>query len=173
MKLINSLIIVLVAAAPLAINAQNSKIATVNLDEVYNAMPDKTLADKQLNDVSDKYKAEYDAMKEEFNKKFADYQAIANDASVPSTIKERRMMEIQENDKKIQAFLAKADKDVKKLEQDLKEPIMKKINNALEDIGIEGHYTYIFDTSKAPVAFQGEGAVDLTKELKQRLLESR
>lgn len=172
MKL-TKLLIAFIAAAPLCISAQNIKIATVNIQDVYNAMPDKALADKQLKATSDQFKAEYDAMKEEFNKKFADYQAIAGDETVPATIKERRMMEIQENDKKIQAFLVQADKDVKKLEQDLKEPIMKKINIALEDIGVEGHYTYIFDTSKTPLAYQGEGAVDLTADLKQRLLESR
>ncbi len=160
------LMIALIAAAPLCLAAQN-KIATVDVQAVYNAMPEKLEAEAQLRNVSQQYKHEYETVQQEFNQKYADYQAL--DASTPSTIKERRMQEIQENDKKIQAFLKQANADLDKREQELNAPIKAKINAAIKAVGDELGYTYIIDSSKGSIVYTGTDAVDLTSNVKAKL----
>ncbi|MCI5980746.1 MAG: OmpH family outer membrane protein [Sodaliphilus pleomorphus] len=166
MTAIKTAIIALAAAAPLCLAAQ-SKVATVDVEAVYNAMPEKMEAEAQLKAVSQQYKAEYESVQKEFNQKYADYQAL--DPSTPSTIKERRMQEIQESDKKIQAFLKQADADLAKREQELNAPIKAKIAQAIKTVGSEEGYTYIIDSSKGTIVYAGADAVDVTAKVKAKL----
>lgn len=145
------------------------KLATVNVQELFDAMPEKATAEASLKNASDKYQAEYKTIQDEFNKKYADYQALANDAATPQTIKERRMQELQENDQKIQTFQRQAKLDLDELRKNLTAPIYAKIQKAVEDVGNEEGITYIIDTSDNRVVFRGAGAIDVTAKVKAKL----
>lgn len=145
------------------------KIATVDVEAIYNIMPEKAQAQATLKVTSDQYKKEYATVQEEFDKKYAVYQALAADATTPATIKERRMREIQENDRKIQEFLREAKSDMEKREKDLTESIKAKIKNAVEEVGKDGGYTYILDISSGTVVYSGIDAVDVTPQVKAKL----
>ena len=109
-KFMKKILLTIVAALPLLAAAQ-ARIAIVDSKAVFDVMPAKAAAEAQLKVVTDAYQAELDKLRADFDSKFADYQASADDASTPATIKERRMQEVMEGDKKIQAFekAAKAD----------------------------------------------------------------
>lgn len=145
------------------------KLATVNVQELFDAMPEKATAEASLKNASDKYQAEYKTIQDEFNKKYADYQALANDAATPQTIKERRMQELQENDQKIQSFQRQAKLDLDELRKNLTAPIYAKIQKAVEAVGNEEGFTYIIDTSDNRVVFRGAGAIDVTAKVKAKL----
>lgn len=145
------------------------KLATVNVQELFDAMPEKATAEASLKNASDKYQAEYKTIQDEFNKKYADYQALANDAATPQTIKERRMQELQENDQKIQTFQRQAKLDLDELRKNLTAPIYAKIQKAVEAVGNEEGITYIIDTSDNRVVFRGAGAIDVTAKVKAKL----
>ena len=145
------------------------KLATVNVQELFDAMPEKATAEASLKNASDKYQAEYKPIQDEFNKKYADYQALANDAATPQTIKERRMQELQENDQKIQTFQRQAKLDLDELRKNLTAPIYAKIQKAVEAVGNEEGITYIIDTSDNRVVFRGAGAIDVTAKVKAKL----
>lgn len=145
------------------------KMATVNVQELFDAMPDKATAEASLKNASEKYQAEYKTIQDEFNKKYADYQALANDAATPQTIKERRMQELQENDQKIQSFQRQAQTDLDELRKNLTAPIYTKIQKAIEVVGAEEGFTYIIDTSDNRVVFRGAGAIDVTAKVKAKL----
>ena len=83
-----------VALLPLMLMAQ-AKIGIVNSQQIFDLMPEKAAAEAQLKALSDKYHAEYELLRGEFDKKYADYQTVAADASMPETIKERRVQEAQ------------------------------------------------------------------------------
>ena len=145
------------------------KLATVNVQELFDAMPEKATAEASLKNASDKYQAEYKTIQDEFNKKYADYQALANDAATPQTIKERRMQELQENDQKIQTFQRQAKLDLDELRKNLTAPIYAKIQKTVEAVGNEEGITYIIDTSDNRVVFRGAGAIDVTAKVKAKL----
>lgn len=145
------------------------KLATVNVQELFDAMPEKATAEASLKNASDKYQAEYKTIQDEFNKKYADYQALVNDAATPQTIKERRMQELQENDQKIQTFQRQAKLDLDELRKNLTAPIYAKIQKAVEAVGNEEGITYIIDTSDNRVVFRGAGAIDVTAKVKAKL----
>lgn len=163
------LLLSFMAAIPLCLVAQTAKIAHVDVKAIYNAMPEKALAQSQLQAFSQQYQTEYNSIQDEFNKKFAEFQAMNTDAATPATIKERRMQDIQESDNKIQRFLNQAEADIAAKEKELNAPIMEKINEAIKAVGAEGGYSYIIDVSTTPVPYIGTDAIDVTPQVKAKL----
>ena len=151
---------------PLAVMAQ-MRIATVDVQRVFNAMPESKRANEQLEKASQQYKAEYEMMQAEFNDKYAAYQGLAGD--IPATIRDRRVREIQDSNNEIEAFLERSQASLAAMRQELEAPIYAKINAAVKEVGDAGRYTYIIDVSKTPVIYSGTGAIDLTDQVKRAL----
>lgn len=169
-KMKHHTIIALAAAMALPMGAAaQQKIATVNVQEIFKAMPEAATAEAQLATASQKYQDEYKRLESEFNQKYTDFQAIADDSETPATIKERRMQEIQQNDDKIQKYIADAKADLERRRTLLETPIYEKISSAISAVGSEGGYTYVLDVSKTPVAYSGPDAIDITSEVKSHL----
>ena len=104
-----------------------------------------------------------------YSREYAAYQSIAVDKDVPATIRDRRVREIQDGNRDIEAFLETSKANLESLKQSLEAPIYNKINNAISEVGDAGGYTYIIDVSKTPVAYSGAGAIDLTMAVKKAL----
>ena len=165
---IKRILTIAVLVAPLTMMAQ-IRIATVNVNEIFNAMPETKEANATLTGLSEQLKAEYELMQSEFNKKYAAYQAIASDDNVPATIKDRRVQEIQDGDREINQFLEKSKATLEMRRQALEAPIREKINAAIKQLGDTGGYTYILDVSTTPVVYSVPTAVDLTQQVKRML----
>ena len=80
-------------------------IAVYDAQAVFQAMSERADAETQLQATSARLQQEYKQMQADFDRKYADYQTLAADATTPTSIKERRMQEILEGDKKIQTFI--------------------------------------------------------------------
>jgi len=165
---IKRLLMLMLVAMPLAVMAQ-MKIATVDVQSVFDAMPETKLANEQLEKASQQYKAEYEMMQSEFNTKYADYQSLVSAEGTPVTIIDRRVREIQDSDRAIEAFLVQSQASLEQMKQNLETPIYDKINAAVKKVGDAGHYTYIIDVSKTPLIYSGAGAIDLTQQVKNAL----
>jgi outer membrane protein len=154
--------------APLAVMAQ-VKIATVNVNDVFNAMSETKEANATLEALSGQLKAEYEFMLDEFNNKYAAYQAMVSDTNVPTTIKDRRVQEIQDADRELNQFLEKSKSAIEERRQALEAPIRDKIYAVIKQLGDTEGYTYIFDTSVNPLAYSGPSAIDITQRVKKIL----
>jgi outer membrane protein len=159
------LLMIAVALLPLVVAAQ-AKIGIVNSQQLFDLMPEKAAAETQLKALSDKYHAEYVLLQGEFDKKYADYQTIAADASVPETIKERRIQELQEGDKKLREFEQRAADDMAARREALTRPIADKVQEAIRTVGQQGAFDVVFDTAVTPVAYTGPATVDITPMVK-------
>ena len=89
------ILVFILALVPLMLLAQ-ARIGIVNSQQIFDLMPEKTIAEAQLKALSDRYHAEYELLQAEFDKKYADYQTIAADPNTPETIRERRVQELKE-----------------------------------------------------------------------------
>ena len=156
------------ALMPLMLMAQ-ARIGIVNSQEIFGLMPEKQAAEEQLKTLSDRYHAEYELLKSEFDKKYADYQTVAADASMPETIKERRVQELQESDKKMREFERRAADDIAARREALTKPITDKIQAAIRKVGEQGAYDLVLDTAVTPVAYTGPATIDITPMVKALL----
>ncbi len=157
-----------VAMLPLLLMAQ-ARIGIVNSQQLFDLMPEKATAEAQLKALSDKYHAEYELLQAEFNKKYADYQTVAADAAMPETIKERRVHELQESDKKMREFERRAADDLAANRTTLTKPITDKIQAAIRQAGAQGNFDVVLDTAVTPVAYAGPATVDLMPVVKTLL----
>ena len=160
----------MIAAAllPLVMMAQ-AKIGVVNSQELFDLMPEKAAAEAKLKALSDKYHAEYELLQREFDKKYADYQTVAADASMPETIKERRVQELQESDKKLREFEHRAADDIAAQRKALTQPIIDRIQEVIRTAGKQSNLDLVLDTAVTPVAYTGPNTIDLTPMVKALL----
>ena len=165
--MIKKFLLAALVAFPMCIAAQTLKFGTVNSQEIFNLMPDKATAESTLQSVSEKYQTEFNNLQQEFEKKFKEYQEL--DPSTPQSIKDRRAQELQENQQKIQNFQQMAAQDLQKQQETLLAPITEKIQQAIQAVGAEGGYTFIYDLSIPCVVYTGTGAEDVTPQVKAKL----
>ena len=161
-------IIIVAALMPLLLMAQ-ARIGIVNSKQLFDLMPEKAAAEAQLKALSDKFHAEYQLLQNEFDKKYADYQTIAADASMPETIKERRVQELQESDKKMREFERRAASDIAAQRTALTKPITDRVQEAIRTAGEQGNFDLVLDTAVTPVAYTGPATVDITPMVKALL----
>ncbi|MBR1475159.1 MAG: OmpH family outer membrane protein [Muribaculaceae bacterium] len=164
MRRILSLITLLL---PLMLMAQ--KIAVYDSQAVLNALPDKAQAEAKLKATSDKLQAEYKMLQADVDKKYAEYQAIATDPDTPAAIRDRRMQEVQEGDKRIQAYQQQAAAELRAREAELMTPITAAIQAAVNEVGDQMGFDLILDVAKTPVSYRSANVTDITPQVKQKL----
>lgn len=162
------ILVIALALMPLMLMAQ-AKIGIVNSQQLFDLMPEKAAAEAQLKTLSEHFHAEYALLQSEFDKKYADYQTVAADASMPETIKERRVQELQESDKKMREFERRAAADIAAQREALTKPITDKIQAAIRTAGEQGGFDLVLDTAVTPVAYAGPNTIDLMPVVKTLL----
>jgi outer membrane protein len=164
------LLMVAIMMSPLYIQAQAPlKLGKVDKLAIFNAMPEKAQAEAVINQLSEQYKAELKLLQDEFNRKYADFQALNLDNRAAGTIKERRMQELQENNDKIEVFLKNTAQDIRNKEKELLDPLMQKIDDAIKAIGDEAGYLIIYDVNNPGVAYLSSHFEDVTNLVKLHL----
>lgn len=162
-----SLFILLITTTASAQFTPQVSVAFVNTTQLLEAFPEKEAATQQLVALSDNYKKELELMQNEYNKKYSDY--ITYQSSLAENIKLRRMQELTELENRMQQFMELAQKDIENQEKVLLEPLRQKISQAIHAVGIERHYTVIYDLANPGIAFVSPSAVDANPFVKQRL----
>lgn len=163
--MIKKLLVALLVALPLCASAQ--KLGIVDTSSILPLMPEYTAAEQQLQEASKKYETEFSKLREEMEKKFADYQTLSEDPNTPQSIKDRRMQEVQELDQKVNQFYQTAQQDLQRQEQQLLQPVQQKMVEAIQSVGQENGFSMIFPVGAA--AFTGTDVVDVTPLVKTKL----
>ncbi|MBD5252452.1 MAG: OmpH family outer membrane protein [Bacteroides sp.] len=157
------LLLAIMIALPMSVFAQ--KFAVINTNTLISALPEVKSVNEQLESANAKYQEEFTKLQSEFQKKFEEFQAL--DASTPQSIKDRRIQEVQELENKINQFRETASQDLNRQQQQLMAPIQEKVLKAIQSIGQEGGYTFVFE-NMVPL-YTGADVKDITDEVKARL----
>ena len=70
---------------------------------------------------------------------------------------------------KIQNFQQTAAQDLQKQQDTLIAPITQKLQNAIQAVGAEGGYTFIFDQAAGSILYTGTNAEDVSAKVKTKL----
>ncbi len=165
--MLKKLLLAALVALPMMANAQ--KFGYVNTQEIFNVMPEKATAENTLKAAADKYDAELKNLQDKFQKDLADFETLEKDTTTPAGIKERRQGELEELYKKIQNFQQTAQQDLQRQQEQLIAPVSTKLQNAIQAVGAEGGYTFIFDLSIPSVVYHGTNAEDVSAKVKAKL----
>ncbi len=142
-------------------------IAYINTAAVLDAMPDKMMAEKELEDYYEELQAQLQAMTMEYQNKMQDYES--NLATMSNVTRQSKEMEIVDLQNRIQQFQQSAESEFETKRAELLNPILYKIQNAINTVASENELTYVIDISTGAAVFLGEDAVDVTYMVMKRL----
>jgi len=159
-------VIFLLCALPMFAMAEN-KFGHINTQEVIIAMPEIAGIQQALADLESEWENVMLQMQEEFFTKLREFQE--RQATMPESIREMRQSELADLEQRIVAFRQTANADLQRRQMELMAPVIERIRVAIEAVGTENNFTYIFDLATNGIVFQSPTANDVTPLVKARL----
>lgn len=157
------LLLAVMVALPAMAFAQ--KFGVIETETIMANLPEMKEVQTQLQAAGQKYETEFKNLQDEMQKKYTEFQQM--DESTPKTIQERRIQEIQDLDQKIQQFRQTASEDLQRQQEQLIAPVRQKVFTAIQSVGAEGNFTFIFE-NVVPL-YTGSDVVDVTPLVKAKL----
>ncbi len=165
--MIKKILLALVVALPMCAWAQAPKFGIVDVESIIPKMTEFVEAQNKLREASKTYETEYAKINEELQKLYTELQELDKDPNTLQSIKERRMQDIQDRDKKAQQFAQTAQQDLQRQQAQLMQPIQEKVMNAIKSVGTENGFTMIFP--EAVPAYISADVQDVTALVKTKL----
>lgn len=141
-KFILSILLLCVSLTVLA--QSQTKYGYLSYNSLLHAMPEYKEMKLYMDTLRFQYEKEARYNQQEFEKMFGDY--LQGQKDFPKNILEKRQRDLQEAMEKNLAFRHDADSLLKAAEEEMTEPIRKKLNAAIHDVGIERGYECIINT---------------------------
>jgi len=143
-------------------DAVAQKFGHLDAQDILMTLPERAEAQASIEAAAAEYETEVSRMQSELETKFADYQAKA--ATWPDAIRQQKERELQQLDAGLQEFGMTIQNDLAQMEQQLLAPMIERVRDAIEAVGKEQGFTYIFDTSTGVTLYNGgEDVTDLVK----------
>ena len=159
--------LLLLCVFPISLMGQEVKLGHINSQEILSLMPERAEIEKTLNDLQTQWENELLKMREEYYAKIKEFQD--KQATMPESIKQARQSEIVEIEQRINTFNQTASSDLQKKQQELFTPVIDKVKKAINEVGSENNYTYIFDLSTQSIVYQSPKSNDVTALVKKKL----
>jgi len=167
--MIKKILMLVLFIAPLSLAAQ--KFAHFNSEDILKVYPAYTAAQQELETMGKKYEADLTEMQKEIQTKYEKFQREVND-STPANIRNRRQQEIQELGQRFEQAREDNYKAFQQAQQTKMQPILLKVNEAVQAVIKEGAYMYAVDRSNP----QTDGlyinetlSTDITKDVMRKL----
>ena len=143
-------------------DAVAQKFGHLDAQDILLTLPERAEAQTSIEAAAAEYETEVSRMQSELETKFADYQA--KEATWPDAILQQKQRELQQLDAGLQEFGMTIQNDLAQMEQQLLAPMIERVRDAIEAVGKEQGFTYIFDTSMGVTLYNGgEDVTDLVK----------
>ena len=165
--MLKKIALIMLFALPISLMAQDGKLGHINSQEVLSLMPERVVIEKTISDLQSHWEKELVKMREEYYAKIKEFQD--KQATMPESIKTARQSEIAEIEQRITTFNQTASADLQKKQQELFTPVVEKVKKAINEVGAENNYLYIFDLSTQGIIYQSPKSNDITALVKKKL----
>ena len=149
--------------ATVSFTQAQSKVAHINTQELIAAMPAAKAAQSELETLGKTYQTDIEASITEYQKTVKQYEAEA--ATKTDEENQKRGLELQEKQQRIQKFRADAQKHIAEKEAELFKPIQEQAMKAINDVAKAQGYDYVLDISTLIVANGKNILTDVKKQL--------
>lgn len=168
MKQISKLLALVLVFVSTQAFAQNLKFGHVNMQEIVALMTETDSANVKLEKYGNELNETLEGMKTEMNNKYQTYQQKSS--TWTAAVLESKQKELQDMDQRLQQFQQNAQSEYGAMQQQLYAPIIKKANDAMQKIGKENGFIYIYDTSAGNLIYINDTqSVDVTPMAKKAL----
>jgi outer membrane protein len=136
------------------------KIGHVNFEEIMLALPERDSAQVVLEKETKEFQNAYEELTVAYNKLYEEYQkGLSSYSQITKKMKEDELLDKQ---KRMAEFEQSASLSLQKRNNELIQPIIEKINIAIEKVASENAFTYILDVSKGSVVFTSKESQNIT-----------
>lgn len=147
---INIIFLFLLLVGSYGANAQTSapalKLGYTNLDYILGLLPEAKQVESDLQAHEKQLQAQLQAKYAEYEKKLQDYQKASTSGLMTDVVKEDKEKELMTMQTSIKEFEQSAQSSLQKKQVSLLEPVLAKVQKAIDAVGEENAYTYIFST---------------------------
>ena len=153
--------------ATLALTSANAQVKEarfghIDTQSLLEAMPERTSIQTEIEAAAAQFEAEIVRMQSELEGKVAEYQQKAE--SWPAAIRAQKEQDITQDQQGLEQFYATVQQELAGMEASLLEPMIERAREAIEAVGAEEGFTYIFDTSSGATVYNGgEDVLPLVK----------
>ncbi|MCF7559228.1 OmpH family outer membrane protein [Sabulilitoribacter multivorans] len=140
-----------------------SKIAHINTQELIAAMPAAKAAQAEIEALGKTYQTDIQASITEYQNTVKQYEAEA--ATKTDEENQKRGLDLQEKQQRIQQFRADAQQDLAKKEAELFKPIQEQAMKAINEVAKEQGFQYVLDRATLIVADGKDILADVKKKL--------
>lgn len=152
-------IIGILAFIVLLISAQNTvaqtfKFGHVSSQELIMAMPEYKTALSQMDSLTTTLQNDYELQTVEYNNKYDKY--LKEQKTLTDLVRQTREQELTDMQTRITNFQTQAQTTITEKQTALFNPIAAKAEKAIQDVGKENGFTYIFDTSINALSYYDE-----------------
>lgn len=167
MRIYYALVALLLMAFSAVDAQQPMKFGHINSVEILQAMPELKAIETQMEAEFEQKESQLMTMQEELKNKQQAYQKAAPTLSVAErTAKEEELIELNQ---KVQNYYLLSQQQIQAKQNELQAPIIQKLNEAIQEVGDEQGFLYIFEmTSRVPV-FASDKSVDVAPLVKKKL----
>jgi len=141
------------------------KFGHIDSTTLLQEMPETIAANKQIENETKAIEDEISKMRATYEAKVAEFEQLP--ASTPESVRRNRVQEITGLEQQLQQFAYGSEQSLSATQQKLYQPIIDKVKTAIEEIGAENGFTYIFDTTSGAVVY--EGGEDVAPLVKAKL----
>lgn len=143
------------------------KLAHLNVDELVQSMPDYDTAMRKMQKLSKDLQTEMESMQVEYNKKFEDYNTNAK--NLTDLVRQSREQELVAMQQKMQVFRESAQEQMDQEQAKLLQPIIEKINKAVEVVAKEQGITYVLSANQQILLYKSLDSQDIMPLVQQQL----
>ena len=160
------LLVALLALGGSAMAQKNIKLGHINSNDLMQIMPGRDTAMALLQKEVEDLQAEMEAMKKEYETQVNNY--LAKKDQLSELIRKSKESDIQKMAERIETFQTNAQKLLEDRQEELLKPIVDRAKAAIEEVGKENGYTYIFDAGVGTLLYS-QDSDDIMPLVKKKL----
>jgi len=132
---------------------KEARFGHIDTQALLESMPERNNIQSEIEGAAGEYEQEILRMQGDLEAKVAEYQQKAE--SWPVAIRSQKEQEITQDQQGLEQFYSTVQQELGMLEQNLLEPMIERARKAIEEVGSEEGFTYIFDTSTGSTVYNG------------------
>lgn len=160
------LFIAIIAIALTVPAVAQQKFGHVDSAALLELMPEKKKAETDLEAFAKEFQTALEDMAKEYEGKVQAFQA--EEKGMVATVRNTKMREIADLERRIQEFQQQAQEEIAKKEQEVLTPIIDKARKAIDEVAQEKGYTYVFDSSLGVLLYANDSE-DVLADVKAKL----
>ena len=161
--MLKKLIILFLIMAPMGVFAQE-KFAYINTQEVFAQIPDLKDVESKLATKQEEIKKVMTDLDTEFQTKLKEF---AGPSGTAENLTEDQQKQLQDIQQRYETYYQTSEKEFGDLRQQLLAPLQQRMQKAIQEVGSENGFTYIFELGVIP--YTSTSAVDAGKLVKAKL----